>query len=251
MNQLEIRGRIYPDHKPILLVKTTKLKCGDEAREFIGFTGDVEVVFSGQNVKVIFTIAEGNFEKTNEILNFARYNIRAILDIWCFLESIFYDFQLETIHWNGQSQEISFEGNEKLKIFTKKFVFDDVFEISFKTPELRRALDSLRLSQKYPDNLAFFTFQAVEAIRHYFKNQYNLDKPKSWEKMNEALNTSKDWTKEMCELALEQRHGGHEDILGIHQDKFAKQAWEVTQRFIELLKRNVKQLPTLEFPILD
>jgi hypothetical protein len=253
IERYEFTGRVIPDHEPFQLLINEQLTFDEKTREEFGFIGRMQVRITGPRIKVELEIHEGSVpEELGILINIVQYQVRAILDVACFLEPAPYDIQLETIKLGDWEEKIPLRRKHDFAIMSKHFEVKTIIQHAFQIPELRRALNSLRMSLRYQSDLALFSFQAIEAVRHYFEDRYGLSQKQAWEKMRVALNLQgQEWFEEIGKYSKEQRHGGSEDISGVLQTKFTRQAWQVTLRFVELLHRNVEQLPEEEFPILE
>jgi hypothetical protein len=111
---------------------------------------------------------------------------------------------------------------------------------------LGRSLADLRQAARFADDTAFYSYRAIESLRHHWPG----DEKSQWKAMGKALNLDIAVGQRLKRWADRQRHGASEQIMS-DDDRAASltTAWRVVDRYCVLLHRHLEQIPTDEFAL--
>jgi hypothetical protein len=135
--------------------------------------------------------------------------------------------------------------------------FDIVLGLAMDSPQLRRALASLRHAMASVGETAFFCYHAVESIKCHFylpEEDPNDEKcsKKAWERLRNALRIEKEFIVEGIKklFADEQRHGLDPHITDFERAQLFSRTWQIVDRFCVFLQMGVDTLPKESFKLL-
>ncbi len=115
-----------------------------------------------------------------------------------------------------------------------------------KEPALPRVLGELRNSIMFPNDTAFHCYRALETIRGHFDRRLGLghsdDRARAWVEMRGALLFKRSYIQETQDFAEAQRHGNRKGMTGERRVEMMRRTWNIVDRFIVLVDR---QVPTL------
>ena len=131
----------------------------------------------------------------------------------------------------------------------EKNAFHQVLTIVLTDWRLFRILRQLIEANTVPHESSVNCARVVEGIRHVLATPGSNTK-QSWLNMRERLNLSVDYLKLVTDVSTAPRHGDSTQISGTTTVEITQRTWTVMNRLLEYKKRNVRQLPTAEFPIL-
>jgi hypothetical protein len=249
--RIEFRGKILPTHQFSPLAITKTFPFDEQDSEFWGFSGGLEIRISASSFLATLTLSKPLQTDFDRLLNDIKMHVRLILDSACFVCPTPYAFEIESFKIDKNETTLHVTQFSQLEFIAQNINIQSLINLSTTSSELRLALESLRMSIRYPSNTAYFSYKAIEAIRQYFKSLNKTKDIESWNQLNKALNISgKPWFEELIKASENQRHGESEALTGVQQSNFSRMAWEVVRRFIALLSNNTKTLSEIDFPIL-
>ena len=99
---------------------------------------------------------------------------------------------------------------------------------------LHRAINDLIMAMKHPQDTGFYCFRAIESLKHYCRDRYNLQtEAEQWGKVNSITGYDKEYIKIVREFALPTRHGDILPITSKNRDKIFIKTWDVIESFID------------------
>ncbi|WP_316174701.1 MULTISPECIES: hypothetical protein [unclassified Bradyrhizobium] len=113
-------------------------------------------------------------------------------------------------------------------------------------PCLRDLIDSIILPHVSSTNCA----RAIEGLREMIANE-NIPRDKAWQRMQIALNASKDYIQSITNASRGPRHGDRTHIPGTVTTEIVERSWILMNRFLEYKKRGDTALPIDQFPMLS
>jgi hypothetical protein len=131
--------------------------------------------------------------------------------------------------------------------------FDRIMGIVLSDPTLFLALSDLIRAITHHDHITTGCARALDGIRLMVWGQDTTtsnEAKASWEKLRTTLRVSEPYLKLITDNSKGSRHGSRNFIPGTVTNEVAKRSWVVMNRFLELPKRGIQELPVAEFPLL-
>ncbi|MBI3819992.1 MAG: hypothetical protein HY286_14950 [Planctomycetes bacterium] len=180
--------------------------------------------------------------------NEVEANIRSVVDLIGFVEGCGYDVEIIQVLdlANGEATVFGVDIPAIRKLMNdNKIIAGKAFQLYNKSggQYLRRCLADLRESIRNPLDTGTFCFRAMECIRQYFVDTFDLDTKASWLKMRESLGIDRDELDFINEqFAKPRRHGEAPDISDQDRARILTIAWTTTMQFIEYLNNDEKRV---------
>lgn len=199
--------------------------------------------------QIVFSV-ERLVGSATDMKNTVNSITRAVVDILALTEGKAFSIEITGCEGDGHHLifDSQFPGFEPLATSV-----DDILSLTLRDPDramvpLRRALSEIRQAIQYPDDTAFHAFRSVECLTYAF----GRNNSKGRTPLLIALNISNDWlVRNLEKPAGAVRHGALIPISEARRADLLKAAREAIDRFIQLKRRGVQQLPLAEFPLLE
>jgi hypothetical protein len=127
---------------------------------------------------------------------------------------------------------------------------NDWISIGVNSPQLRAALQDIRLAMQTPGEVPAHCYRAIERIRQVFSAAGEEGRNPSWARLRTALNMEKSWLNSYRSHAEAARHGELVLLTREERDACLRQAATVVIRFAAYLKANGVNLSAPVFPLL-
>ena len=99
---------------------------------------------------------------------------------------------------------------------------------------IRRCFADLQLAIKHPIDTPFYCYRAIECLKQFCREKYNLSSESDqWKKLSELTNKNWEDTKIVKEFANNARHGDHKDYTSEQSESFFTSTWDLIDAFLE------------------
>jgi hypothetical protein len=183
--------------------------------------------------------------------NYVRATVRAVLDIFGYLEGRGYELELAAaVHEDGH-QDVFGVGIDELEArkVERPLAFIPILKLLGSSDPLRRALADLREAISSADDTGLFSYRAVEDIAQAFASDAS-DKKGGWERMREALRVDRTWIDHVKAFGDPQRHGRTRPMSGDERVSAIEHARKVVDRYCVYLDRGRTPLSEADFELL-
>jgi hypothetical protein len=97
---------------------------------------------------------------------------------------------------------------------------------------IKRCLNDLIMSMKFPDDTGFYCYRAIESLKQYCKIMFTLEKePDQWKKLSEITGYNQSDIKLIKDFAEPCRHGDTINITSDNRAKIFLQTWDIVDSF--------------------
>lgn len=102
---------------------------------------------------------------------------------------------------------------------------------------VKRCLNDLIMAMKHPEDTGFYCFRAIEALKQYCKNIFNIEKEsEQWKKVTEITGYEKDYIEIVKKFAFPTRHGEVLPITSADREEIFMKTWDVIESFLEKMQ---------------
>jgi len=99
---------------------------------------------------------------------------------------------------------------------------------------IKRCLNDLTMAMKRPGDTGFYCFRAIETLRQYCKNHYNLvSEADQWQQLSKITGYGKDYMEVVREFARPSRHGDAMPITSQDREKIFMKTWDIVEAFFK------------------
>jgi hypothetical protein len=249
MDTYVFNGKVLPERAVVDV--SAPMSFGVRAEE-AGVALDAVVSIGVSQVAVMIK-TEGKNVDLATLKNYVEDLVKAIVDIYGYLSGRGYDVTIDSVVHPDGRQTVFGVGIPELEKTQgeRPLPFPVVFQLTFKSQHLRRALGDLREAIRSSMDTSFFCYRAVEDIVQYFrKEEDGDDKGPGWERMRKSLRIDRSWINHLKGTADLQRHGLTPYTSGENRSTAMKHAWKVVDRFCLFIQGGSVPLREEEYPLL-
>lgn len=248
MTQLALTGRVIPERGVIEYVGAPSIEVIVSGARKLSI--DIQIIKS-QITATIFV--DSGWFSYEEIGNIFEGVARIFVDSIGYDRGCGFDIEILTL-MNLKTKERVVFGVNKDNVdqinFPKSIDVPEVSRLAFSNHQFRRALGDLRECIRSHEDVAFFSYRAIETVKQDFRRSEKESDKDIWPRMRQALNLSEEWLKEISYLSHRPRHGRVDIVDTECRALLIRRAWVVVDRFGVYLKGNRKQLDHVNFPML-
>jgi len=103
---------------------------------------------------------------------------------------------------------------------------------------VKRCLNDLIASMKYPDDTGFYCYRAIESLKQYCKEKFNISKEADqWKKFREITGYKKDDIDIVKNFADPVRHGDVINMTSENREKIFLKTWDIIEGFFDNIEK--------------
>jgi hypothetical protein len=129
--------------------------------------------------------------------------------------------------------------------------FGNILPVVMSDANIMMAMYDLSESIRVPDIGIVNCARVMDRIKHAISPNDKLSDSKKWGVMQDKLNISEKYLKEITDTSRNPRHGRLGRIDGPQTEKVLSRSWIIMDRFLHYKRRGDIKLPVSEFPMLS
>jgi hypothetical protein len=238
-------GQIFPSNSQIT-ISGHDYMFEDEKLAIKG-----RILVTIKNSQVIIQFISSTFiEDIGTLRNIAHDNARILIEAAGFYTGSILNLNITHAIWgNGSRLAVFTSDAPALKGFSESqgITIDDLFAVAYDLSDayLQQSLSDMTRAMQSAVDTGFYCYRALESIRHYFKNTYELQKDgASWEKLRTELNFSREDIGYIKRFADAVRHGDAKNFQSVTSEertKILQTSASVICRYVLYAKNGYKQ----------
>jgi len=243
------KGIVLPERAQITLFPPIKLVVMNKATDKVKFESQLSVN-RNQITCWVDTNSECNLDELLDLKNEVKAHISTILAIVGFINGCAYDIEITQVinkekpidYVYGidipciRERNKNININDKLNSLLSKVSSSDISSIY-----LSRCFTDLIMAMKNPIDTGFYCYRAIESLRQYCKNKYNIgedNKSAQWKKLRDITGYAEksdfeDYIKVVTDFAYPIRHGDIIHITDSQRIEIFMKTWDVVEAFLE------------------
>lgn len=239
MPQYILKGLVHPQraqfslNTPLKFSKVTSITYNKEL--------DIEVnIILNQITIWIKTTEEWDIY---DLRNIGRYLTYMFCSISTFIHGYYYEVEIIQILCKEKGIDFVFGidtpcVSKRDSIAYLKEKFSDILKIM--TNEygiyLQRCLKDLNSALKDTEDTAFYCYRAIESLKQYCKEKFNIPENKEkeqWKKVSEISGCKEDYIEDIKKGASRLRHGSYSSHTSEERKNFLTKTWNVVEEFLK------------------
>jgi len=175
--------------------------------------------------------------------NMAESHISNILAIVGFINGCAYNIEITQVINEEKSLDFVYgidipciwERNKNVEINDKlNSLFSKISNSGINSIYLSRCFTDLIMGMKHPNDTGFYCYRAIESLRQYCKNKFNIEKEsEQWRKLSEITSYDKEHIQVVKKFADPVRHGDILSITDSDRVEIFMRTWDIVEAFLE------------------
>lgn len=236
MAQYILKGIVHPERAqlsigPIKLPKTIQVSTKKE------LSIELNIVLNHISIWIETTKDWDIFD----LRNIARYISTVVCSFLTFTHGYYYEVEIIQILSKEKGIDYVFgidtpcvSERNSVEIWKKNLI--EIQELVFNKNGLyfQRCFKDLNLALKDTEDTVFYCFRAIESLKQYCKEKFNISKEKEqWEKVSEISGFNKEYIEDIRNEAFPLRHGSYSFHTSEEREKFLTKTWNVVEGFLK------------------